>query len=236
MEMSRLQWLIAIIVPLSLAVLVWVMCRRTVRLRWYGLTFVLGSMVIFPIVRLGNVLDARIGVWPGHEYANELARQLFTTAPPEEWGKGLIAVLMWQWLGRSREPLVWLSCAAASHCGFAALEGLLGAMGNEGLIKVAVGRSIGAMLHCSWGLIAAWYAWRGWSGRGSRFLNWGLALFLPATLHALGNASQMDLPGTATAEGEIGSGEESAIVLSGMASLLVSWILGVRCLRLARKV
>jgi RsiW-degrading membrane proteinase PrsW (M82 family) len=236
MDTSALHWSVAVCVPLAVAIVTWLVCRRAIGIGWLGLAFAAGFLATFPIARLANLIDPLVGPWPEHPYVEELLRQWFSTALPEEWGKGLAAVLIWRLAGRSANPLSWLACAGASHGGFAALEGLFGALGNEGPIKVMVGRSLGATLHCSWGLMAAWFAWRGCHGKRFRGIAWLVALVLPSVLHAVGNASMMEIPGQppSTEDAPV-SLEELAIVLPGMAIIPVSWAAAAWSLFAARR-
>ena len=156
---------------------VWIACRRPTRLGWLALTLFLGTLSVFPAIRLGNFAEPWVKDWAGHFYLDELVRQFLTTAIPEEWIKGVVAGFVWLLMRKPSSPL---SCAAAAHCGFAIVEGLLGTFGNEGVLKVIVGRSLGATHHCSWGIIAAWFAFRGWQGWRFRTLNWSFALLFPA--------------------------------------------------------
>jgi RsiW-degrading membrane proteinase PrsW (M82 family) len=228
METSALQWSVAVCVPLAIAIAAWLVSRRSIGIGWLGLVFAAGFLATFPISRLSNVIDPLVGHWAEHPYLEELLRQWLSIALPEEWGKGLAAVLVWRWMGRSKNPLNWLVCAGASHCGFAALEGLFGAMGNEGMLKVLLGRSLGATLHCSWGLTAAWFAWRAYNRSRFRWINWSMALVVPSVLHAVGNASMMEIPGqSSAAESDAVSLAELAVVLPGMAIIPASWALAV---------
>jgi hypothetical protein len=103
---------------------------------------------------------------------------------------------------------------------------MLGALGNEGLIKTLVGRSIGAGFHCSWGVIMTWFAWKGWRQTASRWWSWPVAVIVPPILHAIGNASLMEIPPGAN---------EDLPVLSGMAAGLWTLVLAGGCLYAARK-
>jgi len=235
MQMAGIQYAVSILFPLALAGCVWVACHRPIRLAWSALALFLGALSVFPAIRVGNFVEPRVQDWAGHFYANELVSQFLTTALPEEWGMGLATVLVWLLMRKPNNPLAWVSCAAASHCGFAILEGLFGTFANEGILKVIVGRSLGATEHCSWGIIAAWFAYRGWRGWRFRTLSWTFALLIPSVLHSVSNAAAMEIPGDAASDaGSAISATEFMVVFPGMASLPCSWAVAVWCVYAAR--
>ena len=128
-------------------------------------------------------------------------------------------------------PLTWLACGAAAHSGFAAIEGLSGSLGNEGVLKVLIGRSLGTLSHVSWGIIAAWFLWRGSFRHSGRWANWSAAFLIPTLLHALTNASLVDVPGVANLPDDaVPPPEAILIMLSGMAALIISLSAAVGCL------
>ncbi len=222
-----LSYLIVISVPLLLVTAVAWLCRQRTQAGWLLVSFVLGAIAVLPISRLGTLIEPAITGVAGHFYADELLSQLLSTAFPEEWGKGLVALLIWRLAGRPTSPSTAVAFAAASHGGFAAVEGILGALGNEGWLKVILGRSLGASLHCSWGIVAAWLLWFGWQHPRWRILNCSVALLLPALLHTVGNAAQMDIPGVSGQDGEAVTLKELAVVLPGLAATLLTWALAV---------
>ncbi|HEU5071041.1 MAG TPA: PrsW family glutamic-type intramembrane protease [Verrucomicrobiae bacterium] len=219
--------LVALGGPVVVAGGVWYWCRRPFGPGAFTLAFFLGALVVLPAIRLGNGVEPSIAGLIEHYYLNELIGQFLTTALPEELGKGLVALLMIWILRKTPAPLTWLAAGAVSYCGFACLEGMLGALGNEGLLKTLLGRSIGACFHCSWGIIMTWFAWKGWQQGQSRFWTWPFALLVPTALHTIGNASLMEIPPGAN---------EHLPVLSGMAAGLITLTLAGRSLYAARRV
>lgn len=222
-------------VPVLLTCLVWCWCRRAVGVPRLAGGFILGAVLLVPIGRASSFLS---GAWvdpTGHYYFDELLENFVTTAMPEEIGKNLAALFALKVVGRSNSGLAWLVCGAAAHSGFAAIEGLLGTLGNEGLLIVVIGRSLGALSHLSWGIIAAWFFWRGSSGKGNRCLNWCAGLLIPMMLHALDNASLAEVPGATMTDDATPPPEAILIMLSGMAVLMVSVAGAVGCVVNSRR-
>lgn len=230
-----LQYLIAISVPLLLVAAVALLCRQRSQAGRLLAAFVLGAMAVLPISRLSALIEPAVTGVAGRFYADELLSQLLSTALPEEWGKGLVALLIWRLAGRTSKPAAVVALAAAAHGGFAAVEGVLGAMGNEGWLKVVIGRSLGASLHCSWGIVAAWTLWLGWQHPRWRIFNWSVALLIPAFLHAVGNAAQMEIPGASSGNSDTVSPTELAVVLAGLFATLLTWGLALWALLRIRR-
>ncbi len=236
MNFSALQLAVTLSVPILLSGIVWRCCRLRVGLGPVALSFLLGAISVWPVIRLGNFITARFAGLTGHYYLDEFIQQALATAMPEEIGKGLAALLVVRLVGMPRSPLAWLTCGAAAHSGFAALEGILGALGNEGILRVLVGRSLRALSHGSYGIIMTWFAWRGWARHGDRRGNWAAALLVPALLHATANASLVDVPGaTDLPEGAMPPPAAIIIVLSGMAVMVASVALACWCIIRSRR-
>lgn len=196
--------------------------------------FLLGALVAIPCGAVGRLLDVPLEGLTGHYYADAFTMELLATAIPEELGKGLAALFFLLRAGAAGSARTWLVCGAAAHFGFAAMEGLFSALGNEGILKVMVGRSLGAISHGCWGMIMAWLAWRAASSHRGRWPRFAAALLVPALLHALLNASQVEVPGArGLAEDQMPPASELLIVFSGIGSLLASIIFASRCLILA---
>jgi hypothetical protein len=105
-----------------------------------------------------------------------------------------------------------------------------------GILRVLVGRSLGALSHGSWGIIITWFAWRGWARHGDRRGNWAAALLVPALLHATENASLVDVPGaTDLPDGVMPPLAAIMIVLSGMAVMVASVALACWCIIRSRR-
>ncbi len=202
--------------PLSLAVVIWFLCRRSVQGWWVGLSFLLGAIACFPIARLGSWLTDHSQGLVAHFYLEEFFEQLISTAVPEEVGKSLAALLVLKLARFPGSAAAWVAIGAAAHCGFAAVEGLFSALGNEGFWKVMVGRVLGALSHCSWGVMGLFFVWRGWRAKEERFVNWTIAVLVPAILHAVMNAALVEVPKGAS------EAVEGVLVLSSLAGLVVS--------------
>jgi RsiW-degrading membrane proteinase PrsW (M82 family) len=156
MQTTEIQYGVSVLFPMALTVCTWIACRRPTRLGWLALALFLGTLSVFPAIRIGNFAEPWVKDWAGHFYLDELVRQFLTTAIPEEWIKGVVAVFVWLLMRKPANPLSWVSCAAAAHCGFAIVVGLLGTFCKEGVLKVIVGRSLGATheWHCTHELFA----------------------------------------------------------------------------------
>jgi RsiW-degrading membrane proteinase PrsW (M82 family) len=236
MNFSVLQLAVAISVPILFTGIVWCCCRRWVGLGTVALSFLLGALSVWPVIRLSNFTAIRFAGLTGHYYLDEWIQAALVAATPEEIGKGLAALLVVRLVGTPRSPLAWLACGAAAHSGFAALEGVLSALGNEGILKVLVGRSLGALSHGSSGIIMLWFGWRGWARHGDRRWNWAAALLVPVLLHATFNASLVDVPGaTNLPDGTMPPLAAIMIVLSGMAVTVASVVLACWCLFRSRR-
>ena len=222
-------------VPCLVAASIWHWCRRPIGRATFALIFLFGATVVFPVIRLGNWIEPSVAGLAGHFYVNELIMQLLAVAIPEELGKGLVALGALRFLRMPASPAVWLSCGAAAYGGFAALEGALGALANEGLLKTLAGHSIGACLHCSWGIITAWFAWNGWRRAGYRAWSWPFALLVPVVLHAVGNASLLDAPDNTKATADEISLAEVMVMLSGIGAGLITAVLAGFSLCAARR-
>jgi RsiW-degrading membrane proteinase PrsW (M82 family) len=237
MNFSPLQLAVALMVPILLSGIVWRWCRLRVGLGTVALSFLLGAISVWPVIRLSNWIAVWSAGVTGHYYLDEWLQQALATALPEEIGKGLAALLVVRLVGTPGSPLAWLTCGAAAHCGFAAFEGILSAVGNEGTLKVLVGRSLGALSHGSSGIIMTWFAWQGWARQDERRRNWTAALLVPVLLHATNNASLVDVPGATELPDEVMPPPAAImIVLSGVAATVASIVLACWCLIRARRI
>ena len=229
MSFSGAQVATVLSVPIVLVLLVWFVCRRTPGLGLVGASFLLGALVLVPVGQLSSLVAGGWAGLTGH-YLDELIGNFLTIALPEEIGKGLVALVVLVLSRSVKSPLGWVACGAAAHGGFAAIEGLLGSLGNEGVLKVVVGRSLGTVSHIAWGMIMAWFVWRGSFGASYRWVNWAAALIIPAFLHALTNASMVDVPGAANpADNVVPPPAAMLIVLSGLATLIISLAAAIGC-------
>lgn len=237
MTSSPVLMSVSVLVPLALMVAIWLAGRRKPNPAGIAGRFLLGALMIIPCGMAGSLLDPTLEALTGHYYMDSLVVELVATAMPEELGKGLAALFFLLASASAKSPLAWLVCGAAGHLGFAAGEGLLAALGNEGALKILIGRSLGSLSHGCWGLVMGWFAWRGATTKSKRrWLHFLAALFVPAILHALLNASQVEEPGldemdedaTPTLGGAL-------VVLSGIGALVVSLILAFRLFVLARR-
>ena len=236
MNLSIFQLAVAFSVPILFCGLIWRCCRLKVGLGTVALGLLLGALSVWPVIRLSNFIATRFAGVTGHYYLVEWVQAASVAATPEEIGKGLAALLVVRLVGMPRSPLAWLGCGAAAHSGFAALEGIFGALGNEGILRVLVGRSLGALSHGSWGIIMLWFAWRGWARHGDRRWNWAAALLVPVLLHATTNASLVDVPGASNlADGTVPPLAAIIIVLSGIAATVASVVLAWWCLIRSRR-
>ena len=92
------------------------------------------------------------------------------------------------------------------------------------------------MTHICWGVIFMWFAWRGVHRAGKRWLNWAAALGLPVLLHAVTNASLVDVPGGTDINSEaVPTVMEFLFVLSGLGALVVSVWAAVICVVKGRR-
>lgn len=237
MNISPIQIAVVVLVPIALAGLVWLACGRRGAIGGIAGRFLLGAVVAIPCGAAGGLLDGPLEGLTGHYYADAFTQELLATAIPEELGKGLAALFFLLRAGAAGSARGWLVCGAAAHFGFAAMEGLFSALGNEGILKVAVGRSLGALSHGCWGILMAWLASRAASSNRGRWPKFAAALLAPAFLHAVLNASQIEVPGAgALAEDQMPPLSEVLIVFSGIGALLASVIAASRCLVLAGRV
>ncbi len=202
-----------------------------------SLAFLLGTLTVWPVVKLANLLDGPSVRRTGHYYLDELIEATLAAAMPEELGKGL-AVLAIASLARfPGSPLAWLGIGTAVHSGFAAVEGLLSALGNEGIFKVLIGRSLGALSHGSWGILFAWFVWKGCVQSRRRWLNWAAAILVPVSLHAVINASMADVPGTSSdSDDAMPSGAAILIMFSGIGAFIASLAGAAWAARRARRI
>jgi RsiW-degrading membrane proteinase PrsW (M82 family) len=219
MNFSLLQFAFVILAPVCLAVFAWRKCGPDAPLWLVACGFFFGGLIAWPVIRFGDFIALAPLRPSGHYYFDELIEMFFTTALPEEMGKGLVALGMLR-IGRHMELVRWLMCGAVAHSGFAVHEGIFGMLGGEGVLKSVIGRSMGAMSHCSWGIIGAWFFWKGW--RSGRWANWLAGLIVPALLHALTNASLVEVPGADGSADQMPSAEEVLVVLSGIVVFVVS--------------
>jgi RsiW-degrading membrane proteinase PrsW (M82 family) len=236
MNFSALQLMVVILVPVLLTGMVWRVCRPKAQLGTIAWSFLLGVIIVWPVIHLSNLLAGKFAGMTGHYYFDELLEVTLATAVPEEIGKGSVAFLFIRLAGTPKSPLAWLAFGAAAHSGFAALEGILSSLGNEGVVKVLIGRSLGALSHCSWGIIMTWFGWRGWTRRNGKWGNWAATLLIPVLLHATTNASLVDVPGASNSpDGEIPT-PALMIMLSGLAALAASVVLSGYCLVRSRRI
>jgi len=236
MNTSPFQIAVVVLAPTALAALVWLACGRRGGMGGVVGRFLLGALAAIPCGAVGRLIEVPLERLTGHYYADAFTLELLATAIPEELGKGLAALFFLLRGGAAGSARAWLVCGAAAHFGFAAMEGLFSALGNEGILKVVVGRSLGAISHGCWGIIMAWFAWRAASSNRGRWPKFAAALLVPALLHALLNASQVEVPGASgLAEDQMPPVSELLIVFSGIGSLLASIIFASRCLVLGRR-
>ena len=236
MNFSPLPLMVVVLVPCLLTLAIWRLSRGQAGWQAVGASFFLGGLAVWPVIRVSNWVEDQVVGWADHYYLARLVEEILATALPEELGKGLAALLVLRFAGARFSPLGWLGCLAAAHAGFAAVEGMFSALGNEGNLKVLIGRTFGAISHASWGIMAGWFLWRGWSGEGRRSLHYGAAVLIPVLLHAVGNASLVEVPGAVNSvENATPPLSEVLIVLSGMGSLILTAALAAVCLGQARR-
>jgi RsiW-degrading membrane proteinase PrsW (M82 family) len=236
MQISALQLTVVLLVPILLSGMVWRFCRPRSAFGTSAWAFLLGAIIVWPVIRLSNLMTGQYPSMTGHYYFDELVEVTVATAAPEEMGKGLVAFLFIRLSGTPKSPLAWLACGAAAHSGFAALEGILGSLGNEGVLKVLIGRSLGALSHGSWGIIMTWFGWQGWARRNTRWSNWAAALLVPMFLHAVTDASLVEIPGLSNLPDQVIPPSALLIGLSGLAVLVASVALSGWCLIRAKRI
>lgn len=222
MNFSLIQLTVVLFVPTALTTLTW--RRSQVSLAKISLSFFLGGVAVWPIATLAGLLASASEQANQHFYWNALIDATLGAALPEELGKGLIVASIVSRTSFPRFLPAWLAIGTAVPCGFAAVEGLLSAIANEGVLKVLIGRSLGALSHSSWGLICAWFVWRTRVRPEARCANWAAALLVPVALHAILNASMVEVPGAdLLPEGAAPPMAAILIMISGIVAFLTSF-------------
>ena len=187
----------ALVPPFLLA---WYARSWTSRRLSSGLTvvlFMLGALSVFPQVYLTSWFEPDL-VNISDPYRAGLSEALLTAALPEEVMRLLVLILAVILARGIDEPLRGMAYGAVLASGFAAVEGLFGALGGEGMLKMAVGRTLSAASHCFNGAIMGSFVAGAWLNPRRRRLNLLLALAAPVLLHTLYDfAILTEVPGAA---------------------------------------
>src|SRR3954447_18962008 len=120
-----------------------------------GLTvvlFMLGALSVFPQVYLTSWFEPDL-VNISDPYLAGLSKSLLTAALPEEVTRLLVLILAVLLARGVDEPLRGVAYGAVLGSGFAAVEGLFGALGGESMLRLVVGRTLSAASHCFNGAI-----------------------------------------------------------------------------------
>lgn len=201
--------------------------------------FAIGALSFVPAVMLATMLERRGPGRARDPYLAGLEVSFFEAALPEEVVRLGVVALALALAGRRAGPMPGVVFGAIAGSGFAAAEGMVGVLGGESLLATAVGRSLGAVGHASYGIIMGFFLGRAWTRPGwRRVIDGGLALGLPVLLHMLYDVPMLtEVPGmeAALAEDQLPPWPVLAFMAMTPAILLLEVALAVAVIRRARR-
>jgi RsiW-degrading membrane proteinase PrsW (M82 family) len=147
-------------------------------------TFGLGVAICLPVIPVELAVGRFIAPLSALPYEHGLAHALLGAAVPEELFKFAVVALYCMRNSEFDEPMDGIVYGAVASLGFATLENLFYAMGDEHSLRVAILRAVTAVPgHAFMGAIMGYYAGQARFGGGSHTANWVKALTIPIALH-----------------------------------------------------
>lgn len=184
MDLSPPVLLAAVVPPLLLAWYFRSLPSPRLPLWSTGGRFVLGALsVLLQGFLIGRIESQVASI--NNPYLNAFATALLTAALPEEGMRFLLVIAAVLLVRRDGGPIQGVVYGGVIAAGFAAAEAVLGTLGGEGMLRVSVGRTLGAVLHCCDGVLIGYFVGLARLRPNRRGLYLLLALAVPVALHTL---------------------------------------------------
>jgi RsiW-degrading membrane proteinase PrsW (M82 family) len=185
MNLSSPSIAMALVAPLALCLWIRTFAEPRPSPALTLIVFALGAASIIPAGYVASILAVTAPARLRDPYVVGLRESLLEAALPEEAVRLVVVAIALGLAWRRAMPMTALVFGAVAGSGFAASEGALGVLGGEGVLMIAVGRSLSAVGHACYGIIMGFYLGRVLTGGRRRVIDGVLALGLPVLLHTL---------------------------------------------------